>query len=306
MRIAVTGAGGRLGRALVGALEDAPFTGLHGPIAWSRAEFDLDAPESFGALLDRERPELVIHAAAWTDVDGCAREPDLALARNGAATAALAAACAERGLDLVVISTNEVFDGARTDGAGYRPDDETRPANAYGRSKLHGEDAARAALAGSAGRVGIVRTSWLFGPGKPDFPAKIIEAARSAAERGEPLRAVGDEFGSPTYVADLADAVVELIEADAFADPPIHHAVNGGFTSRAGWARDVAQRAGIDIPVEEIRAGTWQRASVPPRWGVLEPTPLPSGVPLRAWRDAMADYAPTLVRKLGPRSGTRS
>ena len=79
MRVAVTGAAGRLGSALVAALGDAPFTGPAGPIAWTRAEFDLDAPESIGRLLDRDRPEVVIHAAAWTDVDGCARDPELAM-----------------------------------------------------------------------------------------------------------------------------------------------------------------------------------------------------------------------------------
>ena len=76
MRVAVTGAGGRLGRALVAALEDAPFAGPFGPIAWDRSAFDLDAPAGVGALLDRDRPETVVHAAAWTDVDGCARDPD--------------------------------------------------------------------------------------------------------------------------------------------------------------------------------------------------------------------------------------
>src|SRR4051794_2350612 len=113
MRVAVTGAGGRLGRALIGALEDAPFTGLTGLIAWARHDFDLDdaTPATVDRLLDRDRPEVVVHAAAWTDVDGCARDPELAERRNGTATGVLADALAKRGLDLVAISTNEVFDG---------------------------------------------------------------------------------------------------------------------------------------------------------------------------------------------------
>ncbi|HEY8799745.1 MAG TPA: sugar nucleotide-binding protein, partial [Candidatus Limnocylindrales bacterium] len=147
MRVAVSGATGRLGRALLAALEEAPFVGPLGPIAWSRPAFDLDEPEAFAALMDRDRPEVVVHAAAWTDVDGCAREPDLALARNGQATGRLADACAERGIDLVIISTNEVFDGARTDGRGYAPDDLPNPINPYGASKLAGEEAARVAYA---------------------------------------------------------------------------------------------------------------------------------------------------------------
>ena len=94
MRVAVTGAGGRLGRALIEALESAPFTGLSGPIGWTRQDFDLDAPESIERLLDRDRPEVIVHAAAWTDVDGCARDPDLAMKRNANAVRVVAAATA--------------------------------------------------------------------------------------------------------------------------------------------------------------------------------------------------------------------
>ena len=295
MRVAVTGAGGRLGRALVAALADAPFTGLSGPLAWPRASFDLDVPEGVGALLDGERPEVVVHAAAWTDVDGCARDPELAMRRNGAATGVLARACAERAIDLIVISTNEVFDGRRTDGRGYAPTDEPGPVNPYGASKLAGEVAAREAFetAGS-GRLAVVRTAWLFGPGAPDFPAKILAAADRAAEAGEPLRVVGDETGCPTYVADLADAIVELLGADAVDG--IHHIVNGLWATRADWARYVVGRAGVLVEVVDVPGSTWTRASTPPRWGVLEPTPLPGGLPLRPWPDAMADYAPVLLR----------
>ncbi len=192
MRVAVTGAGGRLGRALIKALADAPFVGPSGPIAWRRPELDLDSLSSSVAagLIERDRPEIVVHAAAWTDVDGCARDPELAMARNARATESLALACAERGVDLVVISTNEVFDGRRTDGYGYLPEERTNPINPYGASKLAGEEAAREAfhaLLGSeigtyrpAGvprrepQLAIVRTAWLFGPPGNDFPAKIL------------------------------------------------------------------------------------------------------------------------------------
>ncbi|MDF2735384.1 MAG: dTDP-4-dehydrorhamnose reductase, partial [Chloroflexota bacterium] len=105
MRVAVTGSTGRLGSALVTALGEAPFTGPRGPLAWTRADLDLDAPDGVTAALDRDKPEVVVHAAAWTDVDGCAREPDLAQRRNGDATGVLAAACATRGVELLVVST---------------------------------------------------------------------------------------------------------------------------------------------------------------------------------------------------------
>ncbi len=294
MRVAVTGAKGRLGRALVAALADAPFTGLAGPLAWTRPDFDLDEPGSAAALIARDRPEAIVHAAAWTDVDGCAREPETALRRNGSATGVLAAACAEAGVDLIAISTNEVFDGRRLDGRGYLPTDPPAPINPYGASKLAGEEAATAAFDGASSQLAIVRTAWLFGPGEPDFPTKILRAADRAVERRERLRVVGDEYGTPTYVADVAEAVVELLGAGVFAGT--HHVVDGSFASRADWARYVVGRAGLAVEVEDVPATTWDRASTPPRWGVLEQTPLPSGEPLRPWPDAMADYAPILLR----------
>lgn len=322
MRVAVTGARGRLGRSLIAALEDAPFTGPGGPVAWSRPEFDLDTLDAQSAcrLLDRDRPEVVIHAAAWTDVDGNARDPDLAVLRNGVKTGVLAEATAVRGIDLVLISTNEVFDGARTDGRGYRAGEPTGPINAYGRAKLEGECLATRAYATvanlSPGRsadaaglaavdpvelapfvpsegvpdgpqLAIVRTAWLFGRGEPDFPVKILAAAERAAAAGEPLRAVSDETGSPTSTDDLAEAIVELLWAGRFAG--LHHLVNSGRATRADWAREVLRLARIDVAIEEVPASAWPRASTPPRWAVLEPTPLPSGEQMRSWQAALAD-----------------
>jgi dTDP-4-dehydrorhamnose reductase len=297
VRVAVTGAGGRLGRALFQALADAPFTGLSGPIAWTRADFDLDNPGGIDALLDRDRPEAVVNAAAWTDVDGCARDPELAIRRNGEAVAVLAAATASLGIDLVQISTNEVFDGRRTDEQGYRPDDPTSPINPYGASKLAGEVAAASAYVAARAQLGIVRTAWLYGPPGNDFPAKILAAAGRAREAGERLRVVGDEFGSPTFTHDVAEAVSELLGSGDVGG--LHHVVNGGVASRADWARELFRQAGLDVEIEEVPASTWERASTPPAWGVLAPTPLPGGEPLRSWPAALADYAPTLLRAVG-------
>lgn len=263
-----------------------------------------------GARLERDRPEVVIHAAAWTDVDGCARDPDLALRRNGAATGVLARECAARGIDLLAISTNEVFDGRRTDGVGYGPADPTDPPNAYGASKLAGEAAAIEAYGGiggdgsgggqpGGGRLGIARTAWLFGPPGADFPRKILDAAERAAAAGEPLRVVDDEWGTPTYAADVADAIVELLAADAHGG--IHHLINGLTATRALWADYLVGRFGLPVTVEHVPSVTWSRASVTPRWGVLAATPLPSCEPMRVWPDAMAEYAPLLWKAAGRR-----
>ncbi|MFH1475425.1 MAG: NAD(P)-dependent oxidoreductase [Chloroflexota bacterium] len=311
MRIAITGAGGRLGRALLAALEGAPFTGPFGPLAWSRPDFDLDDPSAAARVVGRDVPEVVIHAAAWTDVDGCAREPGRAMRRNALAVAELAEACVIAGTDLVLVSTNEVFDGRRTDGRGYAPGDRPAPVNPYGASKLAGESAAQAAflrrggvlaLGGGAPPAGpqlaIVRTSWLFGPPGNDFPGKILAAAERARAAGEPLRVTGDEIGSPTYAPDLADAITELLAGGAYAG--FHHVVNGGAVSRAAWARTIIAAAGLDVPVTEVPLASWARPSAVPAWAVLAPTPLPTGEPLRPWQAALADYLPTLLLGRAP------
>jgi dTDP-4-dehydrorhamnose reductase len=296
VRVAVSGAHGRLGRALVAALGEAAFVGPSGPIGWGRDTFNLDAPDGVVGALERDRPEVVIHAAAWTDVDGCAREPELAMARNGTATGVLAEACATRALDLIVVSTNEVFDGRRTDGRGYAPTDPTNPPNAYGASKLAGERAAIHAYGTHPnGTLWIVRTAWLFGSPGNDFPAKILAAAERAIATREPLRLVADESGSPTYTVDLAEAVAELIGGAAIDG--IHHLVNGGAVSRASWARELLRQAQLEVATEDVSAATWQRASTPPPWAVLEPTPLPGGEPMRSWQEALADYLPSLLRQ---------
>jgi len=244
VRVAVVGVVGRLGRALVGALEEAPFTGMRPPIGWDQPELELDTvtTASFGVLLDREGPEAVVHTAAWTDVDGNAREPDLAMRRNGTAVGEIARACAQRDIDLFIVSTNEVFDGRKTDGRPYAPGDELNPINPYGAAKAAAERLAREAFAGSGGRLAIVRTAWLFGPPGGDFPAKIAAAGLRARAAGEPLRVTGDEVGTPTYTPDLAEAIVELaIETeDSTKVPDVVWAFKATIARRSGetsWLR---------------------------------------------------------------------
>ena len=259
--IAVTGARGRLGRAVMARLA---ATGRPA-VAWDRPAYDLDVPDAAAPLLAHDRPGLVIHCAAWTDVDGCARDPETAMRRNARAVRELAEATAAAGARLLVVSTNEVFDGARTDGRGYREEDPVEPPNAYGASKLAGERAAVVAF-GRAGRpadLWVVRTAWLFGPGAPDFPAKILAAAERLAPDA-PLPVVGDEIGSPTYAPDLAAALLELAER---APGGLYHLVNDGRASRAAWAELVLRLAGRSTPVRPIPQAAYPRPSTPPLLG---------------------------------------
>ncbi len=296
MRVAVTGAAGRLGSALVAALADAPFTGPAGPIAWDRTAFDLDAPDGIGARIDRDRPEVVVHAAAWTDVDGCAREPELALARNGRATDVLARACAERGLDLAIVSTNEVFDGTLPDGAAYGPDDEPNPINPYGVSKLAARGRGPSRLHGECrASLGIVRTAWLFGAPETDFPGRILAAAGRARDgrhgpagrRGR----VGDADLHPRPGRGRSSTCSPRMPSAG----PITSSTAASPAGPTGPATSF-RRAGLTVEIDEIAGADWPRASTPPARAILAQTPMPFGTPLRSWPDAMADYAPTLLR----------
>jgi dTDP-4-dehydrorhamnose reductase len=215
--------------------------------------------------------------------------------RNALAVAELADACVRSGTDLVLVSTNEVFDGRRTDGLAYTPKDGPRPGNPYGASKLAGETAAQAVFLGRAPQLALVRTAWLYGPPGNDFPVRILAAADRARVAAEPLRVVGDEIGSPTFAPDLAEGILDLLASGTFAG--IHHIVNAGAVSRAGWARHVLAALGVEVPIVEISLATWTRPSTPPAWSVLAPTALPSGESLRPWQAAFADYRPFLARE---------
>ena len=264
MRLAVTGANGRLGGAVVRLAARQPNWDA---IAWTRTDVDLDAPGTIGPALERDRPDVVAHCAAWTDVDGCAREPELAMRRNGEATGVIARACAERGIGFLAVSTNEVFDGRRLDGQPYRVGDPPAPGNPYGRAKHRGELLAAEAFAGVQAPLWIVRTSWLFGPPGADFPIKILSAAHAAQEAGRALRLVADEVASPTAARDLAAGVVDLVDHPASSG--VHHVINAGHASRADWARRILAAVGLAVPTENVSLDDWPRASTPPRWGVL-------------------------------------
>jgi dTDP-4-dehydrorhamnose reductase len=273
----ISGCHGRLGRALT-ATAPGPVRG------WDVPELDLDDPVACAGLVRDTRPALIIHTAAMTAVDQAAREPGTAMRRNGEAVGAIAHACRESDTGLVLISSNEVFDGERTDGRGYREADPVAPRNPYGASKRAGEEAALDAFDGAAG-LWIVRTAWLYGPPGNDFPDKIT----AAADRVDgPLPVVADEMGSPTYVLDLARAIHRLVERTRGG---IYHLVNGGRASRLDWARAVldVRRPGREL--RPISSAEFERASDPPRWGILDTSKAAAaGIVMRPWREALADY----------------
>lgn len=256
-RVAITGAGGQLGVELVRAFAAAGDEVL----ALARPDFDITRAADLERLT-AWRPDVVVNSAAWTDVDGCARDPERAMRINGEAAGAVAAAAAAAGALIVQISSNEVFDG--TLDRPYAEDDEPNPINPYGASKLAGERAVAAANP----RHLIVRTAWLYGPGERNFPRKILAVAERARAAREPLRVVDDEWGNPTWTPWLAEAIVALVSDRRSMDASVWHLAGEPPTSRRGWANRVLKD--VEVQIVPIKLAEYGRPSQPPRRAILD------------------------------------
>ena len=234
-RVLITGAAGQLGRALAEEFPDA--------LALGRGDWDVELPPP-----ELEPPELVLHAAAWTNVDLAEQHPQEAAAVNVGGTSH----AAELGAPLVYYSTDYVFDGKKS--APYVESDAPNPLSVYGRTKLHGEAAA-------GERSWIVRTSGLFGPSGTNFVRTIL---RLGKER-EALAVVDDQRTSPTYVGDLAAATRELLERP----PGIWHLAAQGDCSWAEFAEAIVEEAGLHARVRRISSAEAGRAAQRPAYSVL-------------------------------------
>ena len=278
MRILVTGAAGRLGGRLVEVLRGRDHHEVTGiDIVGDNVEHvDISDFETTCEFITGLRPDVVIHPAAWTDVDGCAREPQKAIAINGFGTQHVALGAAAAGASILYVSSNEVFDGKAN--RPYREYDNTNPINPYGYSKWVGE---RAILHINP-RHYIVRTCWLFAHGGKNF----IQAILDAAEAGKSLRVVTNEIANPTYNDDLAGAIAQLIETGRYG---IYHFANEGACSRYQFARYFLDKAGYaGTPLEPISSHQWPRPSTPPVYAALENMAgKHTGISLRPWQEAV-------------------
>jgi dTDP-4-dehydrorhamnose reductase len=251
--VIVTGAGGQLGHALVEA-----FPGARG---LTRAEWDVEHPAPPG--LDAG---LVLHAAAWTDVDGAEEDPQGAAAVNVAGTKHVA----ELGVPLVAYSSDYVFDGTKR--TPYLESDPPSPLGAYGRSKLHGEAAA-------GEQAWIVRSSWLFGWTSKNFVRTML---RLGAERDE-VAVVDDQRGSPTYVGHLADATKQVLELPY----GVYHVAAAGECTWAEFAEAIFEEAGLPTRVRRITTAEFGARAPRPAYSVLRSA---KGAPeLPHWRDGLRD-----------------
>lgn len=273
MRILITGTLGQLGTALQQVLNNHELSLVDLP------EVDISNREAVFTAVSQSRAQVVIHCAAYTNVDGCAKDPVLAYKVNGLGTQNVALACQQLGAEMVHISTNEVFGGDNP--AGYEEWMPLNPCNPYGRSKAAGEVHVRNIL----NRFYIVRLAWLFAPGGRNFIHAILNRAR---EQGQ-VRVVTDEIGNPTYVSDLAVAISQLIMTQQYG---IYHLTNAGFCSRWEFASEILRLAGLShVPNTPILSKEFQRASNPPAYGVIHNIAGAAiGITLRSWQEALAEY----------------
>ena len=269
MRTLVTGSEGQLGRELAGIL---PERG-HEAVALSRGELDVADFEAVEESIEAHSPDLVVNAAAYTNVDGCETEPGLAYAVNALGPRNLAQACGRQGCELLHVSTNYVFDG-RSDRP-YEPFDRPNPISAYGRTKLAGEEYVRSLST----RWYVVRSAGVYGEGH-NFVRTML---RAAGER-DLLKVKEDEFISPTYARDLAEGIAQIVEAGLYG---LYHLTNSGSCSWYEFTREIFSLAGIATEVVPIPGSEYPLPAARPPNGVLS---APGGPGLRHWREALADY----------------
>lgn len=272
MKVAITGSAGQLGLALQARLTS------HELLLMDLPQYDIGDHRQTRDSITGFRPEVVIHAAAYTNVDGCESDPALAYRVNALGTQNVAVACQECGAAMVYVSTDYVFDGLKDEP--YWEWDSPNPQSTYARSKLAGEAITRTLLQ----RFYIVRTAWLYSRQGKNFVKTVL---RMAGER-EHLQFVTDEVGSPTYAPDLAEAIVKLIPSGLYG---IYHFTNSGVCSRFEWARAILELAGLDSSRISPTQGFARAARVPARSELRNfcgATQL--GIVLRPWRAALEDY----------------
>ena len=305
MRILITGSNGMLGTELCEVLaKDHEVVGIDiskhyalNAMRYAFYEADITDSARIEEVFRLARPELVIHTAAWTDVDGCEKNPAKAYAVNAEGTKnimfAMRHACLparQAPCALLYISTDFVFDGNKTNA--YVETDSVGPLSIYGKSKLEGEKAIVGARLIAPLRYAIVRTSWLFGTHGKNFVDTII--GKVGARLIAPLQVVNDQVGSPTYAKDLAEALSKLIAAPGALDGETYHLSNSGFCSWYDFAGKIFLEIGVSdtVTVKPIKSSELARPAARPKFSVLDNGKFvrATGHKMRPWQDALKAY----------------
>jgi len=274
MRILVTGAGGMLGQAVTA---EAVHRGVE-VLPMTREQLDITHEPTVNSVVADHRPDIVVHCAGYTDVDGAESAEADAMLLNATSAEMLGRATTRLGCLLVYPSTDYVFDG--TAGRPYRPDDPVSPLNVYGRTKVAGEEATL-----SAGGL-VVRTSWLFGAGGRNFVDTIL----ARAQDGRSLRVVDDQIGRPTWTNDLAAVLLSL--ACRHASGIFHASGAGDPVSWYGFASAVLERSNTSTNLKPVTTAAVPRAADRPMYSVLDLTATESilGRQLVPWKRALGRY----------------
>ena len=265
-RVLIAGAGGLVASALISRFENV--------FALRHAALDIADADAVRAVCERVHPDLVVNCAV-IGVDACEKDPTLAKRVNVDGPANLARAATDIGAAIVHFSSNYVFSGHRRREDPYRVDDETRPVNVYGLTKLEGERAVRDAC----DRAFIVRTSWVYGPAKDSF----LSTAAAKLRRGERVQAIADTYANTTYVLDLANRVHDIVDRD---EPGTFHVANDGVCSYEEFASEAAALVGAPRQlIDVVTEASMNRPAPRPAC-----TPMLCEPPLRHWKDALRDY----------------
>jgi dTDP-4-dehydrorhamnose reductase len=275
MKVVVTGAKGQLGTDLVDLLSDRGYE-VYG---YGREELDITNFEHVYQVISKVKPDVVIHAAAYTKVDLAESEPDQAFAINAYGTRNVAVASEVVGAKLVYISTDYVFDG--TANVPYNEFAPTNPLSVYGKSKLAGEQFVRDLHS----KFFIVRTSWVYGKHGNNFVKTMLKLAQ---ERDE-LMVVHDQVGCPTYTVDLANCILELIQTEKCG---IYHVSNSGHCSWYEFAKAIFEEAGIEVKVNPCATKDFPRPAPRPAYSVFDHMALRlNGFnEMRNWREALKEF----------------
>ena len=253
MKALITGAGGQLGHDLVTVFGDAGDE----LVTPDRTDLDITDAKAVQAALEHHRPDVVLHSAAYTKVDACETETELAWQVNTTAAWHVARACAEVGAAMVYLSSDYVFDGLI--GRPYTEFDRVNPTSVYGRTKEAGEQKVRAALE----QHYIVRTSWVHGANGANFAKTMLRLGR---ERGA-VSVVDDQTGSPTFTPDLSAQIRRLVEAGM---PGTYHVTNAGHCTWYEFAREIFARAGVDVDLSPTDTASFGAPAPRPQFSVLD------------------------------------
>ena len=281
-RILVVGAKGMLGRDVMEILPSSiPSDEV---VGWDIEEIDIKKGEETVTKIEKLRPDIVVHIAAYTDVDGCELNKEKAFAVNGEGTKHVALATWRCHAKMVYLSTDYVFDGNKREP--YLENDSPHPLNVYGQSKLMGEQYVQTLVEDSL----IIRTQWLYGAFGKNFVSSILRQAREKSA----LSIVDDQTGSPTYTADLAKAISVLIQ---FGARGIFHVANGGLCTWCTFGQTILKLSGVNrVEVIPISSRDLGRPATRPSYSVLGCQKLKekTGLTMRPWSEALNDYLRTI------------